>query len=127
MKLSTHFDTSEFDCHGSGCCNGLGYTVNRKLIDLLEQLRSNIGGYPLHINSGVRCSIHNAEVGGVPNSQHVLGNAADVAVPDELTIDEFKWYCEQLPFDGIGVYYDANFIHLDVRDGGIGAGYFWEE
>ena len=122
MKLSEHFDSSEFACH---CC-GEETEMHPKLIEYLEQLRYNIGGYSLHINSGYRCPVHNEEVGGVPNSQHVLGTAADVARPEELSIGEFKWYCEQLDFDGIGVYYDSDFIHLDVRDGGVKAGYYWE-
>lgn len=121
MRLSDHFDSSEFACHHCG-----EVQVNPKLIELLEQLRYNIGGYPLTINSGYRCPTHNKNVGGVSNSQHVLGNAADVARPSALTMGEFKWYVEQLPFDGIGVYRDSDFIHMDVRDGGVGAGYYWE-
>ena len=120
--LSEHFSEDEFACH---CCGGLT-EINPRLIDLLEELRYNIGGYPLTINSGYRCEINNEACGGVPNSQHVLGNAADVACPEELEFGEFKWYCEQLPFDGIGIYEDDNFIHLDTRSGGVGAGYFWE-
>lgn len=121
-KLSEHFTVEEFACHHCGKC----IDINPRLLELLEQLRKNIGGYPLHINSGYRCPEHNAEVGGVDNSQHLLGNAADIAVPRQLTFGEFKWYVEQLPFDGVGLYHADNFIHLDVRDGGIGAGYFWE-
>lgn len=122
--LSEHFSKSEFWCHGQeqGTCNcHHSLDINPVLIDLLEQLRSNIGGYSLYINSGYRCPIHNDAVGGVPNSQHVLGNAADVARPSQLTFGEFKWYVNQLPFDAIGCYYSSDFIHCDVRHGGIGS------
>ena len=119
--LSEHFSENEFRCK---CCGGL--KVNQKLIDLLERLRWNIGGYPLYINSGYRCPKHNEEVDGVANSQHCFGNAADVACPEQLSFGQFKWYVEQLPFDGIGFYPDADFIHVDVRDGGRGAKIYWE-
>lgn len=37
-------------------------------------------GRPLVFSSGVRCRRHNAEVGGVKNSRHLRGQAADVLV-----------------------------------------------
>ena len=114
-KLSEHFDKSEFACHHCGQCA----IIHPRLIELLEKLRENIGGYPLHINSGYRCPVHNANVGGVPNSQHVLGTAADLAVPPQLTFDQFKHYVTNLPFDWVGLYPYSNFIHVDVRNGGI--------
>lgn len=114
-KLSAHFDVSEFACHHCGQC----IEISPRLIELLEQLRENIGGYPLHINSGYRCKVHNANIGGVSNSQHVQGTAADVAVPRQLTFREFQWYVTRLPFDWVGLYPYDNFIHVDVRDGGI--------
>ena len=80
--------------------------MHPKLIELLEKLRANVGG--------------------VPNSQHVLGTAADLAVPSGMTFNEFQWYVEQLPFDGIGLYPYQDFIHVDVRDGGIGSKIYWE-
>ena len=37
-------------------------------------------GLPIRINSGFRCLIHNTAVGGAKNSQHTLGQAADLSV-----------------------------------------------
>jgi len=122
--ISEHFAKSEFWCHGEEQCTcncNHSLKINPRLIELVEQLRSNIGGYPLYINSGYRCPMHNAAVGGVSNSQHKLGNAADIARPEHLRFGQFKWYVEQLPFDGIGLYYAGDFIHCDVRDNGIGS------
>ena len=113
--LSEHFTVDEFACHHCGQC----INISPRLLELLEKLRKNIGGFPLHINSGYRCPTHNANVGGVTNSQHVLGTAADIAVPRQLTFNQFKWYVQQLPFDWVGLYRRSNFIHVDVRDGGI--------
>lgn len=38
------------------------------------------GGSPVIITSGYRCEEHNRAVGSVRNSQHLLGNAADIVV-----------------------------------------------
>lgn len=127
---SKYFSDSELMCHGAwqghcDCGEESAQNVNPRLLELLDQLRENVGG-PLSLSCAYRCPSHNEAVGGVANSQHRLGNAADVLCPDWLSMGEFKWYCEQLPFDGIGVYYGSQFIHCDVRDGGVHGGYYWE-
>ena len=132
VQLSEHFHSSEFDCHGEYCnCGGRGDLMNPLLIRLLEKLRYNCGGYPLYINCGYRCAMHNAEINGAYNSQHLYFNAADVACPEQMSIEEFKWYVDTtrvdgLGFDGIGVYYpeEGDFIHVDVRDNGTRPGYY---
>ena len=128
-KLSEHFSEDEFWCRGQdqGTCNcGHSLKIDSRLIELLEELRDITGGKPLHINSGYRCPDHNAAVGGVSNSQHTKGTAADVARPAHLSFDEFAWYVDQLPFDGIGLYRFSDFIHCDTRNGGIGSHIYWE-
>ena len=47
---------------------------------LLEPARLEVG--PILINSGYRCETVNRRVGGVPNSQHRLGQAADIRPSD---------------------------------------------
>lgn len=141
MRLSEHFDSSEFDCHGTNCgCGGRGESMNPTFIDKLEKLRYNIGGLPLNINSGYRCPKHNRDIDGAGNSVHCKWLAADVAVPSGMTIGEFKWYAEQIGFDAIG-YYPRNsdgsmgteksyygWLHLDMRDGGVNPNrYRWTE
>ena len=39
-------------------------------------------GYPLEISSAYRCAQLNARVGGVPDSQHTRGEAADFTCPN---------------------------------------------
>ena len=127
---SKYFSDAELMCHGAdqgdcSCGEETAYRVNPRLLELLDQLRENVGG-PLELSCAYRCPAHNAAVGGVEYSQHVLGNAADIIVPDWLTIDQFLWYTQQLSFDGRGVYRNDGFIHCDSREGGIDAGYYWE-
>ncbi len=45
----------------------------------LERLQERFG--ELNFSSGRRCTRHNLEVGGVKNSRHLRGQAADVLVP----------------------------------------------
>ena len=47
---------------------------------LLEPARQIVG--PIIINSGFRCEAVNRRVGGVKNSQHLLGQAADIRPQD---------------------------------------------
>lgn len=108
--LSEHFAESEFACECCGKCE-----MDPRLIELLEQLRYNIGGYPLYILEGYRCA-QNAE--GI-DDLHCTGKAATVACPRQLTFGQFKWYVENLPFDGIEYY--SNFADVDVCNGGIGS------
>lgn len=51
--------------------------VKALTLKVLQPLRE-VYGKPLEINSGYRCQKLNAEVGGVPTSQHVKGEAADI-------------------------------------------------
>ena len=126
--LSPHFDASEFWCRGSDqhtCTCNHSLKIEPKLIEMLEQLRKICGNRPLYINSGYRCPEHNAAVGGASDSQHMYGTAADVACPEGLSFEEFKNCVGQLPFDGVGLYKRENFIHVDIRQGGVRAGYRW--
>ena len=112
MQLSEHFDSSEFACKCG--CGGLhnGADINPRLVQVLERMRQRCGR-PLVISSGYRCPKHNAEEGGVWNSQHVYGNAADVLVPDGMNIGELYELAEMCGADGIGLY-DWG-VHVDVR------------
>jgi uncharacterized protein YcbK (DUF882 family) len=121
---SKYFSDAEISCHGDGCCDGGAYKVNPILLEKLDQLREMIGG-PVELSCAYRCPEHNADVGGVSNSQHVLGNAADVQTPpyDHCgTPEQLAWCCEQVGFDGIGIY-DWG-CHVDVRDNGESPNYY---
>ena len=98
--------------------------MNPVLLDKLDELRESIG-VPIYVSCGYRCPEHNLEVGGVENSQHVLGNASDIYT-DNLSVDELANAAVDTGFDGIGRYYDSQFVHVDVRDNGeTPNGYTW--
>lgn len=109
MKLSEHFDASEFACKCG--CHGLhnGADINPRLVQVLERARK-IVEKPLVISSGYRCPNHNDAVGGVSNSQHTLGNAADVLFDNPPVL---AMAAEYAGADGIGIYEWG--CHIDVR------------
>lgn len=122
-QLSAHFSSSEFECP---CCGVGGDRISARLIDLLERLRGECNA-PIHINSGYRCERHNRAIGGVANSQHLSGLAADIYIP-ALTFDKAAALVRQFPFDAIGYYPPIAglwFIHVDVRDGAIASLIEW--
>jgi hypothetical protein len=84
----------------------------------LELLRVELGGTPLHVNSGYRCPAYNKRIGGAPKSQHMEGKAADLSgrkvIPGAIANQ-----AEDVPAfrsGGIGRY--PTFTHVDLRTGG---------
>ena len=119
MQLGKYFHSSEFACK----CGNHGFDnegrpildsiIDKRLVDVLDAIRERIG-QPIYINSGYRCPAHNEEVGGVPNSQHVVGTAADITY-DGIDVDYLAEVAEECGADGIGKYYNQDFVHVDVR------------
>lgn len=56
-------------------------------------------GIPFNVTSGYRCKILNAKIGGVSNSQHVTGQAADFVVGNNKLHDVFVWIKNNLEYD----------------------------
>lgn len=86
--------------------------------DVLQPLRDAWGG-PLFINSGYRCLELNKAVGGVPTSQHVLGQACDVGVTDPYALAQLVKRM-RLDVDQIILYPD--FLHISYRRDGCNRG-----
>lgn len=79
---SEFFDREEFRCQCKGkYCNGFPVEPEEELVRVCNEIRRRLG-VPVSIvdsgGSGVRCSRHNAAVGGVGNSNHLYGRAADL-------------------------------------------------
>lgn len=108
--LSEHFSKSELACH---CCGQL--KIESGLIVALEQLRA-LAGRAIVVHDGYRCAAHNLEVGGVTDSEHTRGMAADIAIPGLSLQEMYELALQVLVFvgGGIGVY-DGGFLHVDIR------------
>lgn len=114
VKLSENFNSTEFDCHGNGCCSTT--LINPVLVKYLQQIRDHFGK-PITITSGYRCIRHNSNIGSGTGSQHVKGNAADIVVSG-VAPKEVAKYAESIGILGIGLYEtnsDGYFVHIDTR------------
>ena len=109
MKPFTYFSYSEFD---SPDLPGSGEEfMNKEFIQKLDKIRQDVG-FPLKINSGVRTKFWNQKVGGVSNSAHLKGFAADISTPNgkgqkEIAVAALKQGITRIGFGN-------NFIHLDI-------------
>lgn len=79
--------------------------------NVLQPLR-DAWGKPLKVNSGYRCKALNAAVGGVPTSQHVKGEAADIAAGDPVKLARLAVKLG-LPFDQMILY--PTFVHFSHK------------
>lgn len=73
-----HFTMNEFRCR-CGCLMTaeVSSNIERLVGNVLDPLRERYGK-PIYVTSGYRCTKRNKAVGGVPNSQHLRGEAADI-------------------------------------------------
>lgn len=94
--------------------NGIEESMMALGEDVLDPAREKLG-MPVVVNSGFRCPLHNKTVGGVYNSQHVSGQAADVHCKDNKKLA--KVIVENGRFDQLILY--PTFVHVSwKRQGG---------
>jgi zinc D-Ala-D-Ala carboxypeptidase len=102
-----YFKLSEFDSPdmvGSGKAMDLGF------LEKLDRARS-LAGIPFKITSGYRSEEHNKKVGGVENSSHIKGYAADIACNGSARRHIIITSLLSAGFNRIGV--ADTFIHVD--------------
>ena len=96
-----------------GRCGGFPVEPSERLMRLADRVREQAGAAMVP-SSTVRCAAHNAEVGGVSNSRHLLGKAMDFSIRG--------WSAERtlsLVRKQQGVHYayaiDGSHVHMDVE------------
>lgn len=105
--LTPHFKLSEFTKSSTATARKIDNTPSEQVVSNLKQLCEQVleplrtfAGQPIIIGSGFRCPALNKAVGGVPNSQHTIGEAADIHLPDNATGRKwFLWMMDNLKFD----------------------------
>ncbi len=108
-NLSTNFKVKEFACKDGSD----KILIDTELVEVLQKIRDHFGK-PVTINSAYRNSAYNKKIGGVSNSQHTKGTAADVVVSGIKPEDVAKYAEYIMPNKGgIGLY--GSFVHVDVR------------
>lgn len=109
-QISEHFKVKEFAQKDFRCDKVI---VDTELIDVLEDIRAHFNKAVI-VTSGYRTPEYNAKIGGVKNSQHTKGTAADIKVSDIPAREVQKYLKRKYPDKyGIGSY--LNFTHIDIR------------
>ena len=119
-----YFRTKEFECKCGQCSMPSDVQANIEALvnNVLDPVREAYGK-PIYVNSGYRCEKYNAAVGGVPRSQHMLGQAADISVKSEKL--KVKSELEMLAsiivqqgrFDQLIIY--PTFLHVSYKRSGV--------
>ena len=129
--LTKHFSLEELCASATAKARGIQNKPNaQQIISLvylaayvLEPLREAMHE-PIPISSGFRCEQLNRAVGGVSNSQHTRGQAADLCIGGDLEKGKkwFNWIKTNLKFDQLiwehsrsGTYWvHVSFVHPDL-------------
>lgn len=110
------FERDEFRCKcGGKYCNGFPHEPQEAMVRLAQGARRHFGR-PAIIISGLRCERHNANEGGVVNSQHIYGEACDIQIPGVSSAKLLAYFQGQ---PGVRYAYAINGtnVHFDIPKG----------
>ncbi len=109
--MSEHFQDNEFYCK---CyrpfCSGKRAS-HPELVQRLERIRQ-LYRKPIVILSGVRCEAQNAAVNGVLNSEHLTGEAVDIACTESAARMPLLKFALLADVRRIGI--GKTFLHLGI-------------
>jgi len=127
MKLTAHFDLSEFTRSESAKREGLDNTPTSEHLEnikilcekVLEPIRLRYGS--INISSGYRGKMLNHFIGGSINSDHCVGRAADIDMDDSGTgvtnKEIFEYIKDNLEFDQLINEFNYSWVHVGYRQG----------
>jgi hypothetical protein len=110
LEELTHTDHREYD----NTPNDAELENLKRLAEFLEEVKTVLGGKPIMVNSAFRSKQVNDSVGSSDRSQHRLGCAVDVRVP-QLTPDEVvkAIIASNLPYDQVIREFDR-WTHISI-------------
>ena len=118
-----NFRINEFVCRcGCEMPPEARQNIEALVANVLDPLREAYGK-PIYVNSGYRCEKHNEVVGGVPRSQHMVGQAADISLRltayglQEELMKLARIIKEQGRFDQLIIY--PTFLHVSYKRNGV--------
>jgi zinc D-Ala-D-Ala carboxypeptidase len=122
LKLSKDFTLAEMLISQDAVRHGFSeqFTPDNSVVKNLDMLVSNIlqplrdaVKAPIYVSSGYRCERVNLHIGGAENSQHILGQAADLhcyAISNEAMF--YKILEIGLPFDQLINEFNFAWVHV---------------
>lgn len=122
MKLTKNFELKEFTSSPTAKKYNISNSPSELVIENLKSLCEHIlqpirdkVEKPVEINSGYRCLELNKKVGGVPTSQHCIGQACDFKIDGMTSYEIAEVVLElNLPFDQLILY--PTFVHVSYSD-----------
>lgn len=119
MRITNNFTLTELTRTNTGLKNEPNREETAALIMLcgkVLQPARNIFGKAIHVTSAFRSLTVNRAVGGVRNSQHLRGEAADITVfSKEENKKLFEIIRDNLSFDQLINERDYSWIHVSYR------------
>ena len=115
--MTNNFTLKEFESNDGSEMPSDVYLNIVKLVGQLQFLR-DYTGRAITVNSGYRSPEYNAKIGGVKNSQHLLGKAADITIEGLKPAEVYRIIDELIDMGlmlqgGLGSY--KSFTHYDIR------------
>lgn len=111
-----YFSREEFKCKcGGKYCDGYPAEMQRDVVILADRARKHFGT-PGHVISGLRCSRHNTNSGGVSNSQHMYGEAIDLYM-EGVSADQLLGFLQQQPELRYAYKINSTNVHFDIPKG----------
>lgn len=108
-----YFDKEEFKCKCKGkYCTGYPKEPQRLLVEACDDVREYFNA-PMTVSSGLRCTIHNANEGGVSNSRHLTGRAVDFCIRGK-TANQILAYVRTLPNIRYCYAINSSYVHMDI-------------
>ena len=126
-RISKNFTLEEFTASSTAKANGITNVPSTQQVAnlcalvhyVLQPLRDAMG-QEIKIGSGYRCPKLNAAVGGVSNSQHLTGEAADLCIDGDKLKGKrwFDWIKAHVEFDQLIMEHNAKgsyWVHVSYR------------
>lgn len=111
-----HFTREEFKCRcGGRYCGGYPAEMRREAVQVADRARTHFGS-PGHVVSGLRCPRHNANSGGVANSQHMYGEAVDLRI-EGVSAEELLAFVQAQPEIRYAYKINSTNVHFDIPEG----------
>ncbi|MBR5125235.1 MAG: peptidoglycan-binding protein [Oscillospiraceae bacterium] len=109
-----YWSREEFRCQcGGKYCNGFPAEPDRTLVELVDDIRHELGAVA-HRSSGLRCEIHNRNEGGVWNSRHLSGKALDFFV-EGVSGQRLLETLQKDPRCAYAYIISGQYVHVDVE------------
>ena len=116
MKLSKNFSLAELSKTDTGLLNVPNIIeedfLKQLCVYILQPIRDHCGR--IDVNSGYRSKAVNDAVGGVNNSQHKKGQAADIRPTQCTLMDAYHWILDNIEFGSCIIYPNRKFIHISL-------------